>query len=60
MFTRVLTRSSSLLKAPALLSQQSHLPLVAAAQPKRNLNLLEYQAKGLLQDYAVTVQVRTN
>ena len=25
-------------------------------QPKRNLNLLEYQAKGLLQKYDVTVQ----
>ena len=24
--------------------------------PRRNLNLLEYQAKGLLQDYEVTVQ----
>ena len=26
------------------------------SQPKRDLNLLEYQAKGLLQDYEVTVQ----
>ena len=25
-------------------------------QPKRNLNLLEYQSKGLLQDFDVTVQ----
>lgn len=28
----------------------------AASGQKRNLNLLEYQAKGLLQDYGVTVQ----
>ena len=28
----------------------------ALRQPKRNLNLLEYQSKGLLQEYDVTVQ----
>merc|ERR1712029_933197 len=34
---------------------KSALPSVQV-QPKRDLNLLEYQAKGLLQDYEVTVQ----
>ena len=41
--------SSALLRRPAYVTQ-------CLSQPKRDLNLLEYQAKGLLQDYEVTVQ----
>ena len=41
--------SSALLRRPAYLTQ-------CLNQPKRDLNLLEYQSKGLLQDYEVTVQ----
>jgi len=37
------------LRRPAVLGLQQQ-------QPKRNLNLLEYQSKGLLQNYDVTVQ----
>merc|ERR1712156_263524 len=42
--------SSAFLRKPACLSKCMQM------QPKRDLNLLEYQAKGLLQDYEVTVQ----
>ena len=42
--------SSALLKRPAYLSKCVQM------QPKRDLNLLEYQSKGLLQEYDVTVQ----
>merc|ERR1711894_99026 len=41
-------KSMTFLRRPAVLGLQQ--------QPKRNLNLLEFQAKGLLQKYAVTVQ----
>jgi len=40
--------SSALLRRPAFKQ--------CLGQPKRDLNLLEYQSKGLLQDYEVTVQ----
>ena len=43
-----LTPSMTFLRRPAVLGLQQ--------QPKRNLNLLEYQSKGLLQNYDVTVQ----
>merc|ERR1719510_2515340 len=43
-----LTPSMTFLHRPAVLGLQQ--------QPKRNLNLLEYQSKGLLQNYDVTVQ----
>merc|ERR1719510_1786693 len=43
-----LTPSMTFLRRPAVLGHQQ--------QPKRNLNLLEYQSKGLLQNYDVTVQ----
>ena len=43
--------SSALLKRPAYVTSQCLKQI-----PKRDLNLLEYQAKGLLQDYEVTVQ----
>ena len=33
-----------------------HRQALVSHQPKRDLNLLEYQAKGLLQKYNVTVQ----
>jgi len=42
--------SSAFLRKPAYLSKCVQM------QPRRNLNLLEYQAKGLLQEYDVTVQ----
>jgi len=41
-------KSMTFLHRPAVLGLQQ--------QPKRNLNLLEYQSKGLLQNYDVTVQ----
>merc|ERR1712066_808709 len=41
-------KSMTFLHRPAVLGLQQ--------QPKRNLNLLEYQSKGLLQEYDVTVQ----
>jgi len=42
--------SSAFLRKPACLSKCMQM------QPQRNLNLLEYQSKGLLQEYDVTVQ----
>merc|ERR1711976_339501 len=42
--------SSAFLRKPACLSKCMQM------QPQRNLNLLEYQSKGLLQDYDETVQ----
>jgi succinyl-CoA synthetase beta subunit len=42
--------TSALLRRPAALLNSN------LRQPKRDLNLLEYQAKGLLQEYDVTVQ----
>jgi len=55
-------RSLALRGASSVLSRatgsQPHLNrrIVLGQQPKRDLNLLEYQAKGLLQKYNVTVQ----
>jgi len=47
----LLKKASTL--APRFLKNSSK---IAGGQQVRNLNLLEYQAKGLLQDYGVTVQ----
>jgi len=40
----------------AFLRKPTYLSKCLQVQPQRNLNLLEYQAKGLLQEYDVTVQ----
>jgi len=50
--------TSSLYKiaSSALLRKPTYLSKCVQMQPSRNLNLLEYQAKGLLQEYDVTVQ----
>ena len=44
--------------SPAALFRRSgyYLSQLQQQQPKRDLNLLEYQSKGLLQNYDVTVQ----
>ena len=60
MLSRAVLASSKGLAARSLLLPSAAAPAVAATVPKRNLNLLEYQAKGLLQDYNVTVQVNTS
>ena len=41
---------------PACTSRSALAAGAVQVQPKRDLNLLEYQAKGLLQKYNVTVQ----
>jgi succinyl-CoA synthetase beta subunit len=50
--------SSTLYKvaSQALLRKPTYLSKCAQMQPRRDLNLLEYQSKGLLQEYDVTVQ----
>ena len=53
-------RSASAGLVSCLLRQRGsgggHRQALVSHQPKRDLNLLEYQAKGLLQKYNVTVQ----
>ena len=48
--------TSKMLKLTSAMTFLRRPSAYALRQPKRNLNLLEYQSKGLLQEYDVTVQ----